>query len=57
MTSVPNRSRRALLVIDMQRAVVAEAHNREGVIANIGRLNTDLEPIATTAEVDFGPAE
>lgn len=38
MTSIPNRSRTALLVIDMQQGVVAEAHNREAVIANIGSL-------------------
>lgn len=38
MTSIPNRSRTALLVIDMQRGVVAEAHNRDGVIANISSL-------------------
>lgn len=38
MTSIPKRSRTALLVIDMQQGVVAEADNREAVVANIGSL-------------------
>lgn len=38
MTSIPDRSRTALLVIDMQNGVVANAYNREGVIANISVL-------------------
>ncbi|SFE00246.1 Nicotinamidase-related amidase [Actinopolyspora alba] len=38
MPSLPDRPRSALLVIDMQRGVVAEAHNRDAVVANIGAL-------------------
>lgn len=38
MTSFTNRPRTALLVIDMQNGVVASAHNRDGVIANINTL-------------------
>ncbi len=35
MTTLPHRPNAALLVIDMQVAVVAAAHDRAGVIANI----------------------
>jgi len=38
MTSIPGRSHTALLVIDVQMGVVADAHNREGVITNIRTL-------------------
>jgi nicotinamidase-related amidase len=38
VTSLPDRSRTALLIIDVQRDVVANAHDRDGVIANINRL-------------------
>jgi isochorismate hydrolase len=38
MTSLANRPRAALLVIDVQNDVVAHAHNRDGVIANIAVL-------------------
>jgi nicotinamidase-related amidase len=38
MTSHSGRSGTALLVIDVQNDVVANAHNREGVIANIAAL-------------------
>jgi nicotinamidase-related amidase len=38
MTSLPNRPNTALLVIDVQNDVVATAHNRDGVIANISTL-------------------
>jgi nicotinamidase-related amidase len=38
MTSLPNRPNTALLVIDVQNAVVTNAHDREGVIANINVL-------------------
>jgi nicotinamidase-related amidase len=38
MTTLTDRPRTALLVIDMQRGVVAEAHRRDEVIANIGAL-------------------
>jgi len=38
MTSLSDRPNTALLVIDVQNDVVAEAHNRDGVIANIAAL-------------------
>jgi nicotinamidase-related amidase len=38
MTTLPNRPNAALLVIDVQNNVVAGAHNRDGVIANINSL-------------------
>ncbi|MFI6600218.1 cysteine hydrolase family protein [Nonomuraea sp. NPDC050536] len=38
MTTLPDRPNTALLVIDVQNGVMAGAHNREGVIANIGTL-------------------
>ena len=38
MTSLPDRSHTALLVLDVQNDVVANAHNRDGVIANIATL-------------------
>ena len=38
MTSLKDRPNTALLVIDVQNGVVANAHDREGVIANINTL-------------------
>jgi isochorismate hydrolase len=38
MTTLANRPRTALLVIDVQNGVVAQAHDRDAVVANIGRL-------------------
>ena len=38
MTSLTDRPHTALLVIDMQKGVVADAWNRDGVIANIAAL-------------------
>jgi nicotinamidase-related amidase len=38
MTSLSDRLHTALLVIDVQNDVVANAHNRDGVIANIATL-------------------
>jgi nicotinamidase-related amidase len=38
MTTLSDRPHTALLVIDVQNDVVAEAHNRDGVIANISTL-------------------
>lgn len=38
MTTLANRNDTALLVIDVQKGVVADAHNRDGVIANINEL-------------------
>ena len=38
MTNLPDRPNTALLVIDVQNGVVADAHNRDGVITNINTL-------------------
>ena len=38
MTTLPDRPNTALLVIDVQNDVVAGAHNRDGVIANIASV-------------------
>ncbi|MEV6024683.1 cysteine hydrolase family protein [Streptomyces sp. NPDC052036] len=38
MTTLPNRPNTALLVIDVQNGVVATAHHRDSVIANINTL-------------------
>ncbi len=38
MTSMENRPRTALLVIDMQNGIVGKAHERDRVIANIQAL-------------------
>jgi nicotinamidase-related amidase len=38
MTTLPDRPNTALLVIDVQNGVVANAHNRDGVVANINTL-------------------
>ena len=38
MTTLPERPNTALLVIDVQNGVVASAHDRDGVIANINVL-------------------
>lgn len=38
MTTLPDRPNTALLVIDVQNGVMAGAHNRDGVIANINAL-------------------
>lgn len=40
MTTLSNRPDTALLVIDVQNDVVANGHNREGVLANIDALVT-----------------
>ncbi len=38
MTTLENRPNTALLVVDVQNDVVAGAHERDAVVANIGRL-------------------
>jgi nicotinamidase-related amidase len=38
MTTLENRTNTALLVVDVQAGVVAEAHDRDAVVANIGSL-------------------
>jgi nicotinamidase-related amidase len=38
VTTLPDRPNTALLVVDVQRGVVENAHERDQVIANIGTL-------------------
>jgi nicotinamidase-related amidase len=38
MTTLPNRPNTALMVIDVQNGVVAEAHERDAVVANVHSL-------------------
>ncbi len=38
MSTLENRPNTALVVVDVQNAVVADAHNRDAVVANIGSL-------------------
>jgi nicotinamidase-related amidase len=38
VTTLPDRPHTALVVIDVQNGVVAEAHERDAVVATIGRL-------------------
>jgi nicotinamidase-related amidase len=38
MTTLPDRPNTALMVLDMQRGVVAEAHQRDAVVSNIAAL-------------------
>jgi nicotinamidase-related amidase len=38
MTTLKNRPNTALLVVDVQKGVVADAHERDAVVANIGSL-------------------
>jgi nicotinamidase-related amidase len=38
MTTLENRPKTALLVVDLQNGVVAAAHQRDAVIANVGSL-------------------
>ena len=38
MTTLENRPKTALLVVDVQNGVVEEAHERDAVVANVGSL-------------------
>jgi nicotinamidase-related amidase len=38
MTTLENRPNTALLVVDVQQGVVAEAHERDAVVSNVGSL-------------------
>ncbi|SDJ99083.1 Nicotinamidase-related amidase [Actinopolyspora mzabensis] len=65
MPTMPDRPRVALLVIDMQRGVVAEAHNRDAVVAHIAalvdRARAEAVPVVwvqhSDEELVFGSAE
>jgi nicotinamidase-related amidase len=58
MTSLSDRPHTALLVIDVQNDVVAKAHNREGVIANIvtvvGTARAEGAPVIWVQHSDDG---
>ena len=58
MTTLPDRPNTALLVIDVQRDVVAKAHDRDGVIANIvtviGRARASGTPVIWVQHSDDG---
>lgn len=58
MTSLPNRFRTVLLVIDVQHGVMANAHNRDGVIANIsslvGKARAEGVPVVWVQHSDEG---
>jgi hypothetical protein len=49
MTTLSNRRKAALLIIDVQRGVVKRAHERDAVVANVGtlvgRARRDLIPV------------
>ncbi len=47
MTTLPDRPNTALLIIDVQRDVVAEAHDRDAVIANINSVLNDARTSGT----------
>ena len=54
MSSLRERPNTALLVVDVQNDVVANAHRRDEVIANINTLIDDARAAAGTR--DLGPA-
>ncbi len=60
MTTLADRSDTALLVIDVQRDVVAEAHDRDAVIANIvdlvDRARREDVPVVWVQHADDGMA-
>ncbi|MBT2508589.1 cysteine hydrolase [Streptomyces sp. ISL-98] len=58
MTTLPDRPNTALLVIDVQNGVVAGAHDRDGVIANIntlvGKARAEDVPVVWVQHSDDG---
>ena len=56
MTTLADRPRTALLVIDVQKGVVGEAHERDRVVANIavlvGRARAEQVPVVWVAHSD-----
>jgi len=53
MTTLANRPNTALLVIDVQNGVVAGAHERDAVVANVGGL---VEKARGNGSPSSGPA-
>jgi nicotinamidase-related amidase len=60
MTTLENRPKTALLVVDVQNSVVKEAHERDGVVANIAALvdhaRRDEVPVVWVQHSDEGLA-
>lgn len=58
MTSIPDRTRTALVIIDVQNDVVGGAHERDAVVSNIGvlvdRARADDVPIIWVQHADEG---
>jgi nicotinamidase-related amidase len=58
MTTLPDRPNAALLVVDVQNGIVAEAHERDAVIANIGalveRARAEQVPVVWVQHADDG---
>ena len=58
MTTLENRPNTALLVVDVQNGVVAEAHDRDTVVANVGSLvgkaRRDQVPVVWVQHFDEG---
>ena len=61
MTTLENRPNTALLVVDVQNGVVAEAHDRDAVVANVGSLvgkaRRDQVPVVWVQHFDEGLAK
>jgi len=61
MTTLPDRPNTALLVVDVQNEVVANAHRRDEVVANIstlvGRARTQHVPVIWVQHADDNLAE
>jgi nicotinamidase-related amidase len=60
VTTLPDRPNTALLVIDVQNGVVAGAHDRDAVVANVGalveRARAEAVPIVWVQHSDAGLA-
>jgi nicotinamidase-related amidase len=58
MTTLPDRSRTALLLVDVQRGVVAQAHRRDEVLANVTavaeRARSQGAPVVWVQHADAG---
>ena len=61
MTTLENRPNTALLVVDVQNGVVAEAHERDAVVANVGSLvekaRQEQVPVVWVQHSDEGLAQ
>src|SRR5438445_3981531 len=60
MTTLDNRPKTALLVIDVQNGVVAGAHQRDAVVANVGsrveKARRERVPVVWVQHSDYGLA-